>query len=171
VERGKPYTNPSGPVVISEKTLRALIAIRKEKLLPELFGRVAIARSNFDALAGSFPAGAPDWLRVMDDRPDQALPERIAMASPSEAATLRLAIATPASLVLIDGPIKDRAKLTYIKAMSTVPILVLAYQRGKLSAVRPMVKALQSLGHADVLPPPDQIEALWKALEGPDAIA
>jgi predicted nucleic acid-binding protein len=169
VEHGKPYTDPSGPVVISEKTLRALIAIRKEKLLPELFGRVAIARSNFEAMSELFPSAAPPaWLDVMEDRPEQVLPQRIAMASPSEAATLRLALATPASLVLIDGPMKDRVKLTYIKAMSTVPILVMAYQHGKLSQVQPMVKALRSLGHAEVLPPPEQLDALWKALEGMD---
>jgi predicted nucleic acid-binding protein len=164
VPHGKPLTDPAGPVVITEKTFRALLAIRREKLLPELFGRVAIARSNFEAMEGVLP-GVPEWLDVMEDRAEQPLPERIAMASPADAAALRLALATPASMVLIDGPMKDRVKLAYIKAMGTVPILVMAYQHGKLTAVKPMVKALQALGHADVLPPAEQLEALWKALD------
>lgn len=157
-------TKPGGPVVICERTLRALLAIRREKLLPELYGRVAMARSSFEALGELLPA-PPPWLDVMADRPEQALPERIAAVDASESATLRLALALPASLVLFDGPFKDRVKLSYIKAEGTVSILVMAYRLGKLSAVKPMVKALQALGHADVLPPPEMLDALWKALD------
>ena len=161
---GKPLTDPSGPVVACELTIRALAVIRKEKLLPELYGRVTMAESNFKALADVFPA-APAWLDVAKDCPTQALPGRIADANPSEAATLRLALALPASLVLFDGPLKDRVKLSYIKAEGTVSILVMAYREGKLSAVKPMVKALQSLGFEGVLPQPDMLEAIWKALD------
>ncbi len=164
MERGKTLTQPGGPVVVSEKTLRAMLAIRREKLLPELYGRVAVARSNFQAVADVLPA-APPWLDVLEDHPNHPLPERIASASASEAATLRLALALPASLVLFDGPLKDRVKLSYIKAEGTLSILVMAYRKGLLTAVRPMVKALQSLGHADVLPPPEMLESLWKALD------
>lgn len=156
-------TVAGGPVVVSEKTLRALLAIRREKLLPEIYGRVAVARSVFDAMQDVLPA-PPAWLDILEDRPDQALPDRIAGGTPSEAATLRLALALPASLVLFDGPMKDRVKLSYIKAEGTVPILVMAYRLGKLTAVQPMVKALRSLGHADVLPPPEMLDALWVAL-------
>lgn len=159
-------TRPGGPVVVSEKTLRALTAIRREKLMPLLFGRVAIARSVYELMqpAGGNAGGKADWLEVLDDRPAQVLPERIAGASPSDAATLRLALALPASLVLLDGPIKERAKLSFIKAEGTVAILVDAYRQGHLSAVQPMVKALQALGHADVVPPPEVLDALWRAL-------
>lgn len=156
-------TPPGGPVVASEKTLRALIAIRKEKLLPELYGHVAIAKGVMALLPDVMPT-PPAWMEVMEDRPAQALPERVAGASASETATLRLALAIPASLVLIDGPIKERAKLSFIKCEGTVSILVQAYRAGKLSAVQPMVKALTSLGHADVLPPPEALDAMWKAL-------
>ena len=161
-------TVPSGPVVVSEKTLRALLAIRKEKLLPELYGRVAVSRKNFAALADVLPA-APPWLDILDDRPDVSLPKRCATATELEAATLRLALAPPgggaASLVLLEGPIKERAKLSFIKSEGAVSILVDAYRAGKLSAVQPMVKALQSLGHADVLPPPELLAGLYKALD------
>ena len=51
---------PEGPTFVSERSLRALIAIRRDKLLPQVYGDVAIARSvseAFDAL--------PDWLTVV----------------------------------------------------------------------------------------------------------
>lgn len=157
-------TAPDGPVVSSERTLRALVAIRREKLIPELYGSVTIARSNFEAMHDVLP-DAPAWLRIDRDRPDQSLPPRVVGADGSEAATLRLALAIPASLVLLDGPIKERAKLSFIKAEGVVSILVAAYRLGMLSAVRPMVKALEKLGHEEVLPSPEQLEALWRALD------
>ncbi|MCC7192647.1 MAG: hypothetical protein IT444_07680 [Phycisphaeraceae bacterium] len=163
MERGKMLTVAGGPVVICEKTLRALLAIRREKLLPEIYGRVAIARSVFQAMGDVLPI-APPWIDVLDDQPQQSLPARISGGTPSETATLKLALALPASLVLFDGPMKDSVKLSYIKAEGTVPILVMAYRMGKLSAVQPMVKALQSLGHADVLPSAEMLDALWGAL-------
>lgn len=159
-------TREGGPVVASEKTLRALAAIRRDKFVPELYGRVTVAKS-VAALLQDVPAfaTAPDWWDVADDRPSQALSERLASATPSEVATLKLAVAIPASLVLLDGPIKDRAKLSYIKAEGTVAILVAAFRQGKLNAVKPMVNALRSLGHEDVLPPPEALDALWKAID------
>jgi predicted nucleic acid-binding protein len=159
-------TAAQGPVVVSEKTLRALLAIRKDKLLPQLFGSVTIARSNFDSFADRFPnRQPPPWLRVEPDRPDQPLPPRVAAANPSEAATLRLALALPASQVLIDGPIKERVKLSFIKAEGTLSLLVTAHRRGLLTAVQPMVKALQTLGYGDVLPEKPILDALWQALD------
>ena len=157
-------TNPDGPVVSSEKTLRALHAIRRSKLLARRYGRIVMARSNFEALSDLWPAPEP-WLCVCDDCPTQALPAPLAAATTSEAATLRLALALPASLVLLEEPIKQQAKVNFIKAEGTVSILVWAYREGLLSAVQPMVKALQKLGHGDVVPPADQLEALWRALD------
>ncbi len=157
-------TCADGPVVAGEKTLRALVAIRRQRLLPRLYGRVVVGRFNFEALADVLPE-APPWLSVADDRPDQGLPPRVAGAAASDVATLRLALALPASLVLLEGPTKERAKLSFIKSEGTVSILVTAYRRGLLSAVQPMVKALEKLGHGDVLPPPEQLEAMWRALD------
>jgi predicted nucleic acid-binding protein len=161
---GQPLTSPDGPVVVSTKTLCALIDIRRQKLLPQLFGPITMALSNFQELTGKLPQ-PPDWLAVVADHPQQPLPERLAHASDSQAATLRLAVAVRASNVLIDGPIKEAAKLSFIKSEGTVSILVRAYRAELLTSVRPMVKALEALGHGDVLPPPDLLEALWKALD------
>jgi len=183
----EPLTRADGPVVVSEKTLRAMAAIRKLKLLPGLHGGVVVAFSIYErvrpALAESEPgsggavaiaagqnfAAAPGlpWLLVAADQPGQPLPARVDFpqnATESEAATLRLALAIPASLVLLDGPIKERAKLSFIKSEGTVSMLVTAFRKGLLSAVQPMVKALEKLGHADVLPPRESLDALWVAL-------
>ncbi len=180
-------TRPGGPVVISEKTLTAMAAIRRLKLLPQLHGSIVVSASVYEACrpalsqmqpdAGGhvvIPAGqnfvaAPafEWLLVAEDQPEQVLPARVDFpqnASASEAATLRLALSIPASLVLIDGPIKERAKLSFIKSEGTLSLLVTAFREGLISAVEPMVKALEKLGHADVLPPRESLDALWKAL-------
>lgn len=174
-------------MVAGEKTLRAMAAIRRLKLLPALHGRVVMALSNYEALrpalhdaeaeaGGQVVIGgdavfveAPGlpWLLVARDQPGQPLPARVDFpqnSTASEAATLRLALAIPASLVLLDGPIKERAKLSFIKSEGTLSMLVTAYRKGLLSAVEPMVKALEKLGHGDVLPPRESLEALWAAL-------
>lgn len=157
-------TQPEGPVVASVRTLTALIGIRRQKLLPQLYGTITIAESNLAEIDALLP-DTPSWLAVGEDHPTITLPERLAATSPSEAATIRFALGSGASLVLLDGPVKERAKLSFIKSVGTVSILVSAYRQGHLSAVRPMVTALEKLGHADVLPPPEQLEALWVALE------
>ncbi len=145
---------------VSEKTLAALTAIRREKLLEQLYGQVFMARSVYEAVEQQ-----PAWLEVIDDAPDHPLPARVASATASEAATLRAALAAGASLVLIYGPIKEKAKLSFIKCEGAVSILVAAYREGLLTAVKLMVKALTALGHEDVLPPPETLDALWTALD------
>ncbi len=183
----QPLTHPDGPVVASEKTLRAMAAIRKLKLLPQLHTHILVAASVYELVRASLGEVEPGaggeviiagdgfrhapglpWLIVTNDRPTHPLPPRIDFpmnSTASEAATLRLALAVPASLVLLDGPIKERAKLSFIKSEGTLSMLVTAYRRGLLSAVPPMVKALEKLGHGDVLPPRESLEALWTALD------
>ena len=162
----KMRTTTDGPVVVSQKTLGALAAIRRQQLLPALYGRVVIAQSVYDAVTGSSgDLDHWDWLEIETDRPEQTLPPRVAGVNPSDAATLRLALAIGASLILLEVPVKEKAKLSFCKCEGTVSILVLAHRLGHLSAVRPMIKALDRLGHGHVLPPPDQLEALWKALD------
>lgn len=174
-------TSPEGPVVLSEKTLCALIAIRREGLIAELYGPVVMARSTWIGAAKSADArrrrdatfdadSPPPWIKLVDDErfAHVELPERCGrtVATPSELATLRVAVGWPASLVLLDGPIKEKAKLSFIKAEGVVSMLVMAFRLDKLSAAKPMVTALEKLGYGDVLPPEEALEALWAALEG-----
>lgn len=159
-------TDPDGPIVTGERTMRALLAIRREKLLPLLYERpILIARSNYESMQDTTDDW-PSFIEVVDDRDDVELPKRCLTATPSEAATIRLALALPASIVHLEGPIKERAKLSFMKAEGTVSILVAAFRESHLSAVQPMVKALKSLGHGDVLPEQAMLDAMWQALEG-----
>lgn len=159
-------TQPGGPVVISAPSLAALAAIRREKLLASMFGQVVIARSSAAGATGAtgLAEPTPPWLTVLDDRPDIELPPRCRDAPPPIAAALQLAIALPASLVILDGPFKERAKLSFIKCEGVVSLLVEAYRRGLLTAVEPMLKALDKLGHGHVLPEPHLLDALRDAL-------
>jgi len=161
----KMLTTKDGPVVISEKVLRALLAIRREKLLAQMYSEVTISQSNMTAVGDALPE-KPDWLTVHEDVPDQELPTRVGAATELEAATLRLALSIGASLILIDGPIKESAKLSFMKCEGVISILVQAHRVGHLSAVKPMVKALTALGHEDVVPPKEMLDALWAALDG-----
>jgi len=166
-------TATHGPTVLSERSLRALIAIRRETLLPKMYDKLVISRSNFDAVRDT-PSGhsgpaampePPDWLTVMDDVPGQTVPDRVAHAEALELASIRLTLALPASLLVIDGPIKESIKLSFIKAEGVVSLLVQAYRRDLLTAVKPMIKALEALGHGDILPPAESLAAMYKALD------
>ena len=158
----KMLTTAGGPVVVSCKTLAALLAIRREKLLPLLYGdELLMSRSNAQVIGDALP----DWLTVRDDVPSQELPSRVGAATELEVDTMRLALASGASLILIDGAIKESAKLSFMKCEGVVSILVGAHREGHLSAVPPMIKALVALGHADVLPPPEVLDALYEALK------
>ena len=156
-------TSPGGPVVAGRRTMDALAAVRKETMLPRLFGSIRVARSSAGASPAWMDAGY-DWLIVEDDRPSQPLPERLAYLDAGDAATLRLALGLPASLVLLENPVKDKARLNFIKAQGALAVLVQAYRQGYLSAVEPMVKAWRTLGYDDVLPEEAALEHLWRAL-------
>jgi len=160
----EPLTKPGGPVVTSERTLRAMIAIRRDKLMPQMFDQLVISQCCFEVLSDVLPE-APDWLAVLEDQPQQALPERVASANKLDAAAMRLGLAIGASEIFLEGSIKEKAKLSFIKSQGAVSILVSAHRQGLLTAVQPMLKALKALGFEDVLPPPDLLEALYKALD------
>jgi len=158
-------TREEGPVVIGPRSMAALMAIRRAKLLPRVYaGPFLMVRDAVGPLAEE--AGEPPaWVRVHADPSETALPERLAGIDPVEAATLRLALAEGASRVLLEEPVKERAKLSFIRAEGVVSFLVHAYRLGELTAVGPMMKALAALGHERVLPPPEQLEALAEALD------
>lgn len=163
-------TQAGGPVVISEKTLRALLDIRREKFLPLMYRRVVIARSSFNNFVEVFdkPDAKPPWLDVEDDCPGQEIPSRITVMEErdeSSETAIKLGLAIGASVILLEGPIKEKAKLSFIKSEGALSILVWAYRQGWLSAVKPMVKALKALGHDEVLPDEEKLQALWEALD------
>lgn len=167
-------TQPGGHVVGSLRTLDALFAIRKDKLLPLLYGQVVITKSDLTKLSEDFASlreATPDWLVIADDPHDDTeslLPERVVSMYPRDGDSeraIRLGLSIGASMILLDGPVKEKAKLSFIKSEGALPILVMAYRLGHLSAVKPMVKALTAMGRGEVLPDDEQLQALWTALD------
>ena len=154
----------SGPVVVAASSLRALASIRHEHLLREVFGTVVVCRSTAEACASLWPGAWPDWIAVEDDRAAVELPPRMAHVQGEDRATLQLAIALGASLTIIEGkPLLEKVKLSFLKAMGTIPLLVQAYQEGRVRAVKPLLTALERKGHE--MPPPAQMTALLQAID------
>ena len=160
-----PMTIPGGPVIASYRVLEALISIKQAKLLQPLFGRILITESNASEIKKNIDRPLPEWVEVVPDHDDVDLPERIVNTQVLNQQTFKACLAIGCSRVLIDGPIKDKAKLSFFKCEGIVSILVTSYRAGRLKLVRPMIKALTSLGYADMLPPEDQIKMIYEALE------
>lgn len=158
-----PDLNPV-PAVVAESTWRALASIRHEHLLHEMFGRVVMARQAAEALQADGLA-VPEWLEIHGDVPEMDLPSRLVHVRGSDRATIMLAIHLDAGVTLLEGkPILEKVKLSFIKAMSTVALIVQAYQTGHVKAARPLLVALERKGHE--MPPPEQMAALLAALDG-----
>ncbi len=128
-----------------------------------MFGRTVMARQAAEALRGGGLI-LPDWLEVHGDVPEMELPARLVHVQGTDRATIMLAIHLKAAMTLVEGkPILEKVKLSFIKAMSTVGLIVQAYQTGHVKAVRPLLVALERQGHE--MPPPEQMAALLTALD------
>ncbi|MCC6909624.1 MAG: hypothetical protein IT430_16920 [Phycisphaerales bacterium] len=153
----------TGPAVVSESTWRALASIRHEHLLREMFGRVAMAQAAARAVQADGLA-LPEWLEVRE-APEIELPPRLARVEGSDRHTLLLALHLKAAMTLLEGKgLLEKAKLSFIKSMSTVALIVQAYQTGQIRAAKPLLVALERKGHE--MPPPEQMAALLAALDG-----
>lgn len=159
---GSPSPTPA-PAVVAESTWRALASIRHEHLLHDMFGRIAMARQAAEALWADGLA-LPEWLEIHGDVPEMDLPSRVVHVQGTDRATIMLAIHLSAKMTLVEGKaILEKVKLSYIKAMSTVALIVQAYQTGHVKAARPLLVALERKGHE--MPPPEQMTALLAALD------
>lgn len=151
------------PTVVSEATWRALASIRHEHLLREMFDDVKMAQPAAEPLRAE-GIEVPDWVDVCAVGTEVELPPRLVHVQGSDRATITLAIRLNASMTLLEGkPILEKVKLSYIKAMSTVALIVQAYQTGHIRAAKPLLVALERKGHE--MPPPEQMAALLAALE------
>lgn len=157
-------TNESGPVVAAERSITALLNIRHEWLLEDMFERVSICDSVAAELAGRWPeARRPEWVDVHPDRSVE-LPPRLTHVEGTDRMTLMLSVSLNARLTLIEGkPLLEKVKLSFIKSMGVIPLLVQAYQEGRIKRVKPLLIALERSGHE--MPPPEQMRALLAALD------
>ncbi len=155
----------NGPVVVAESSLRALSAIRHEWLLENMFGEATICASVDQACAGLWIASArPGFLRIHADAADMPLPARLAQVQGSDRASIQLAIHLRSRLLIIEGKaLLEKVKLSFIKSMGVIPLLVQAYQEERIKSVKPLLIALERKGHE--MPPANQMTALLAALE------
>jgi len=160
---GDPNPNSPPPTIVSEATWRALASIRHEHLLRDVFDAVAITTSTAAALQGSGVV-LPDWVDTLATPRDIEMPGRLVHLTGTDRDTIALAIHIHAPMTLLEGKaILEKVKLSFIKAMSTVALIVQAYQTGRIRAAKPLLIALERKGHE--MPPPEQMTALLKALD------
>ena len=155
--------NP-GPVLVSERSFRSLHSIRHVFLPDQMFDRIEMDRVVAEKLL-SESIELPDWMAVAEEADDTfvELPERLRAVGGTDRRTLQLAIARNASLVLIEGKaLIEKVKLSYIRSMGAIPLLVQAYQENRIRRVGPLLTALERKGHE--MPPPEQLAALRRAL-------
>lgn len=127
-----------------------------------MFDGVVMADSAAGAVRDEFETW-PDYVRIVPDV-QADLPPRLAHIEGTDRASVQLAIAWEASLLLIDGKaLLEKVKLSFIKSMGTIPLLIQAYQEGRIRAVKPLLVALEKKGHT--MPPPEQMEAIRRALD------
>lgn len=152
-----------GPVVVAESALRALMSIRHEWLLDQMFGGAVICESVDRAVQEIWTdTQRPAFIRVLPDQ-TTPLPPRLVSVQGSDRVSIELAIATDSRLLLIEGKaLLERVKLSFIKSMGTIPLLVQAYQEGRIKSVKPLLVALERKGHE--MPPAEQMRALTNAL-------
>lgn len=153
-----------GSVVVSEGSFRSLGSIRHEFLLNQMFDRIEMDRMVAEKLVRE-SIELPDWVAVGEEADEifVELPERLRAVGGTDRRTLQLALARNASLVLIEGKaLIERVKLSYIRSMGVIPLLVQAYQENRIRRVGPLLTALERKGHE--MPPPEQLAALRLAL-------
>lgn len=151
------------PAVVSLAAWRALASIRHEHLLREMFEAVAMATSAADSLRLE-GAALPEWLSILDPPREIEMPSRLIHLAGPDRDTVALAIALRAPMTLLEGKaLLEKVKLSFIKSMSTVALIVQAYQAGRIRAARPLLVALERKGHE--MPPPEQMAALLRALD------
>ncbi len=151
------------PAVVSLAAWRALASIRHEYLLREMFEAVAMASSAAAALRHE-GALLPEWLDILEPPDEIEMPPRLVHLAGPDRDTVALAIALRSPMTLLEGKaLLEKVKLSFIKAMSTVALIVQAYQTGRIRAARPLLVALERKGHE--MPPPEQMAALLRALD------
>jgi len=141
------------PVVISNTSpLQYLYQAEALSLLPQLFGEICVPEAvNAELQAGrQRNVSLPDpevlpWLRVRPVQQPALLP-LVAHLGDGEKEVLALGLEILGSLLLLDDRDARRyAGALALKVSGTLGILLLAKERGKLDAVRPVLDRLDAL--------------------------
>lgn len=121
-------------------------------LLPTLFGQIYVPEAVVVELAEGKRQGVPlptleelSWLQVRAVR-DRILLPLVTHLGDGEKEVLALGLEQPAALLLLDDrDARRQARALALEISGTLGVLLLAKERGRLEAVRPVLDRLQEL--------------------------
>jgi predicted nucleic acid-binding protein len=143
---------PAGPVILNNTPLVALWLVAQLSLLRDLYGQVVIPAAvqveflAIERLARQQALDQAHWIQVRElTNPQQA---RVYVGlDQGEAEVLALALEQSASLVVIDERRGRRyAQRLGLPLTGTLGLLLLAKEKGLITAVTPLLKQLQTGG-------------------------
>jgi len=142
-----------GDVISNTSPLQYLFQAKLLELLPALFGQIIVPDAVVHELEQGRHASVPlpdvprlDWVKVSSVSAPAVLP-LVHDLGPGECEVLALALEKPGSRVLLDDKLARRvARSLNIPLTGTLGILLLAKRGGHLSAVKPVMDRLDSLG-------------------------
>lgn len=149
-------------IVVSDTTaITTLIKAGRDRLLAELFGEVLVPNAVFQELMRSHPV-LPAHLRrveITDSSEADALGFRLGRG---ESEAIVLASELKADFLLIDERRGRKiAQERHLRIIGLLGIVLLARERGLVTAVRPLLLELQSKGGAYLAP--ELVEATCRA--------
>src|SRR4051794_41087038 len=131
-------------VVVSDTSpLTALLQIGRAELLPALFEEIFVPAAVHEELSRSHDS-LPVWLKVQAPR---HIPPRVAAANldPGETEAIALCFEVHADLLLIDeSDARAVAIAEGIRITGVLGLLVIAKERGLISAVLPVIDQLRN---------------------------
>ena len=140
-------------IVVSDTSpIINLATIGHLHLLPELFTEIVIPTAVFNEVAGAgnHEPGAKEireasWVKVHSASNQPLLPQLLNDLDPGEAEAIALAVNIRAEYVLIDEALGRKIAVSYqLQPLGILGILLLAKQRGLISAVTPLMDRLRS---------------------------
>ena len=134
-------------IVVSDTTaITTLLKAGEERLLPELFGTIAIPQAVWDELH-AFHSGLPAFVKLHPvAKPGERLPGTELLGR-GEAEAIELAKEIRADLLLTDDrKARLAAERLGISCAGLLALLVQAKQKGRISSVRSFIDVLETKG-------------------------
>jgi hypothetical protein len=139
-------------VVSDTSPIINLACIGHLHLLPDLFTEIVIPTAVFNEIAGdgnnepgAVEVKTASWVKILSVPIQPLLPDLLQDLDPGEAEAIVLALDINADYVLMDESLGRQIAVSYqLQPLGLLGILLLAKQKGLISAVAPLMDRLQS---------------------------